>query len=212
MGPADVLWLNMDRPTDLMVIVSVVLLGSSPDWDRVLDVVRSRIVEPYPVFTQRATRGGRPFARHRWEDDPDFDLERHVHRATLPGPGGDDAEPDAQPDAQPDAPPDAALQAYIEEHLSRPFDRRRPLWEVHLVDGHGGGAALVFRIHHAIADGIALTRVLLGLTEAADGRPGDLVGPRSSTDLGPAGLVGSAMAPGAGAVRSAARLAGTATH
>src|SRR3954463_2370336 len=199
MGPADVLWLNMDRPTNLMVIVSVVLLGSSPDWDRVLDVVRSRIVEPYPVFTQRATRGGRPFARHRWEDDPDFDLERHVHRATLPGPGGDDAQPDA------------ALQAYIEEHLSRPFDRRRPLWEVHLVDGHGGGAALVFRIHHAIADGIALTRVLLGLTEDADGRPGDLVGPAASTGLGPATLVGSAMAPGPGAVRSAVRLARTAT-
>ena len=78
---------------------------------------------------------------------------------------------------------DAELQAYIEEHLPHPFDRSRPLWEVHLVDGHGSGAALVFRIHHALADGIALTRVLLGLTEDAAGVPGDLVGPPATTDL-----------------------------
>jgi hypothetical protein len=82
MGPADVLWLNMDRPTNLMVIVSVVLLESVPDWDRVLDVVRERIIDPYPVFSQRA-RLPRGLTGHRWEDDPDFDLERHVHRATL---------------------------------------------------------------------------------------------------------------------------------
>ena len=169
MGSADVLWLNMDRPTNLMVIVSVVLLESRPDWDRVLDVVRERIIEPYPVFSQRASRP-QGLSGHRWEDDPDFDLARHVTRVTLSG-EGTAAEADAE------------LQAYVEEHLPRPFDRSRPLWEVHLVDGHGAGAALVFRIHHALADGIALTRVLLGLTEDAEGRPGDLVGPPATTDL-----------------------------
>ena len=164
MGSADVLWLNMDRPTNLMVIVSVVLLESVPDWDRVLDLMRTRILEPYPVFSQRPVRPRRTLGRYHWEDDPDFDLARHVRRATLSG-KGTAAEADAE------------LQAYIEEHLPHPFDRSRPLWEVHLVDGHGPGAALVFRIHHALADGIALTRVLLGLTEDAAGVPGDLVGP-----------------------------------
>src|SRR5829696_6444185 len=108
MGSADVLWLNMDRPNNLMVIVSVVLLESVPDWDRVLEVLRARIVEPYPVFSQRATRPRRAFGQHRWEDDPRFDLERHVHRATLSGAG-------AAGDA------DALLQAYIEDHLPRQF-------------------------------------------------------------------------------------------
>ncbi|GAA2021693.1 wax ester/triacylglycerol synthase family O-acyltransferase [Terrabacter terrae] len=193
MGPADVLWLTMDRPTNLMVIVSVVLLESVPDWDRVLEVMRARLVEPYPVFSQRAVRSRGPFARHRWEDVPDFDLERHVHRTTLPS-GASDTE----------------LQAYIEDHLAEPFDRSRPMWEVHLVDGHGEGAALVFRIHHALADGIALTRVLLGLTEDADGRPGDLVGPRTDTGLAPAALAAQAGGPGGpGAVASALRLART---
>lgn len=158
MRSADILWLTMDRPTNLMVIVSVVLLERVPDWDRVLDVIRDRIIEPYPVFSQRAVRSRGPLARHRWQDDPDFDLERHVHRATLPA-GATDSD----------------LQEYIEDHLTEALDTSRPLWEVHFVDGPGDGAALIFRIHHALADGIALTRVLLGLTEDADGRPGDLL-------------------------------------
>jgi diacylglycerol O-acyltransferase len=162
----DSLWLNMDRPTNLMVITSVVLLESVPDWERVLAVVRSRIVEHYPVFSQRPVPRPGPLGRHEWADDPHFDLERHVQRVTLDGDGTD-----------------ADLQAYIEGHLARPFDVTRPLWEVHLVSGHGSGAALVFRIHHALADGMALTRVLLGLTEDAAGRPGDLTDAGVSVEL-----------------------------
>lgn len=185
MGSADELWLTMDRPTNLMVVVSVVLLGSVPDWERVLDVLRTRIIEPYPVFSQRPGRSARGLGRYRWEDDPDFDLARHVRRATLSGTGSP-------------AEADAELQAYIEEQLPRPFDATRPLWEVHLVDGHGSGAALVFRTHHALADGIALTRVLLGLTEDADGRPGDLVGPSAVAELSalPESLTGPSRASG----------------
>jgi WS/DGAT/MGAT family acyltransferase len=51
-----------------------------------------------------------------------------------------------------------------------PLDRSRALWEFHLVDGYDGGSAIVARMHHAIADGIALARVLFSLT---DSRPGD---------------------------------------
>ncbi|GGM97769.1 hypothetical protein GCM10009721_25890 [Terrabacter tumescens] len=170
MGSADILWLTMDRPTNLMVIVSVVMLESVPDWDRVLELLRTRIIEPYPVFSQRPRRPRHGVGGYRWEDAPDFDLEHHLRRVTLSR-KGTAAEADAE------------LQAYIEDQLPRPFHHTQPLWEAHLVDGHGSGAALVFRIHHALADGIALTRVLLGLTEDADGVPGDLVGPPATMDL-----------------------------
>ncbi|MFM6850469.1 MAG: WS/DGAT domain-containing protein [Terrabacter sp.] len=191
MGSADVLWLTMDRPDNLMVVVSVVLLESVPDWDRVRHLLRTRIVEPYPVFSQRPRRPGRVLGRYRWEDDPDFGLERHLIRATLSGEGGSTEA-------------DAELQAYIERQLPRPFDPTRPLWEAHLVDGHGTGAALVFRSHHALADGIALTRVLLGLTEDAGGVHGDLVGPAAAGELAtlPLGVPASS-----GAVSSGLRLA-----
>ena len=150
--PVDTIWLNMDRPNNLMVIESLILLESSPDWARVVRLLRSRLLDRYPVFHQlprsRRTLLGRP----HWADDPDFSLERHIHRATLRAPGDD-----------------AALQRYIEGFLHVPFDRDRPLWEMHFIDGVGSGAALYCRFHHALADGVALTQVLLSLTdETAD--------------------------------------------
>ncbi|MGZ5385307.1 MAG: WS/DGAT domain-containing protein, partial [Acidimicrobiia bacterium] len=75
-------------------------------------------------------------------------LERHVHRATLPEPGDD-----------------VVLQDYVNSHISTPLQRDRPLWEIHLIDGYAKGAAVYSRLHHALADGIALTRVMLSLTD-----------------------------------------------
>ena len=149
----DTLWLNMDRSNNLMVIESLMTLAGPVDWDRFLDVVHRRVLDVYPVFTQRAVTSGLPLLAPHWEDDPDFTLARHVHRVTLPAPGDD-----------------LALQRYVDEHLTLPLPRDRPLWELHLVDGFGDGAAVYSRLHHAMADGIALTQVLLSLTDGtADG-------------------------------------------
>jgi diacylglycerol O-acyltransferase / wax synthase len=59
-----------------------------------------------------------------------------------------------------------------------PLDRSKPLWDMYLIEGYGEGTAIVSRMHHCIADGIALTRVLLSLTDeqpdagvATDERP-----------------------------------------
>ena len=51
--------------------------------------------------------------------------------------------------------------------MSMPLDRSRPLWHSYLVDGFGSGAAVINRMHHCIADGIALARVMLSLTDSA---------------------------------------------
>jgi WS/DGAT/MGAT family acyltransferase len=50
--------------------------------------------------------------------------------------------------------------------VSTPLDPARPLWQFHLVDKYLGGSALVMRIHHCYADGIALTQVLLSMADA----------------------------------------------
>ena len=148
-GPVDTIWLNMDRPENLMVIESLIMLERTPDWDAVRAVVQARLVDPYPVFRERPLPPSRPWGLPRWEPDPDFDLERHIHRHRLRTPGDD-----------------AALQRYIDRHLHRPLDRRHPLWEAHFVEGYQGGAAIFLRMHHSLADGIALTRVLLSMTDA----------------------------------------------
>lgn len=151
--PVDTIWLNMDRPDNLMVIESLMMLEDPMDWPRFLAVLQRRVIDRYPVFRQRPVQSRIPFALPHWEDDPDFSLDRHVHRATLAAPGDD-----------------AALQDYVNTFLSTPLERNRPLWEMHLIDGYAGGSAVYSRLHHALADGIALSRVLLSLSDPeADG-------------------------------------------
>ncbi len=149
-GPVDTIWLNMDRPENLMVIESLILLERTPDWDAVREVMRARLVDPYPVFRERPLPASRPWGLPRWEPDADFELEHHIRQHTLRSPGDD-----------------ATLQRYIDRHLHRPLDRRHALWEAHFIEGYRGGAAVFFRMHHSLADGIALTRVLLSMTDAA---------------------------------------------
>lgn len=148
-GPVDTIWLNMDRPNNLMIIDSFMWFDEPLDWDRVTRVLRTRLVGRFPVFSQRPVDPPIPLGLPHWEDDPDFDIDRHLLRARLPEPGDD-----------------AALQDYLEEQIARPFDRDHPLWEYHFIDGYGSGCAIMTRFHHALADGAALTEVLLSMTDA----------------------------------------------
>ncbi len=87
-----------------------------------------------------------------WVEQAGFDLDWHVRAATLPGRPGK-------------ADPQRALQRFVGELASSPLDPTRPLWQFHLVEDYEGGSALVARIHHCYADGIALVQVLLSLTD-----------------------------------------------
>lgn len=148
MSHADAAWLHMDQPTNLMVITAVIWFDERPDWERVRETVRRRLVERFPRFRQRVVEGRTPLSGPHWEDDTDFDLDLHLHRVALPAPGDREA-----------------LQAFVADLMASPLDPSKPLWHVQLVDGYGDGAAVVFRIHHCIADGIALARVMLSLTD-----------------------------------------------
>lgn len=190
-GPVDTIWLNMDRPNNLMVITSLVFLESVPDWDEVRRIAQERFIDRYPVFSQRPVTSAIPVGLPSWEYDPDFSLDRHLIQETLEAPGDD-----------------AALQAHVERYLPHAFDRNHPLWEIHLIEGYGSGAVAFFRIHHALADGIALTRVLLSLTD--DGASVDDEQPsedmRASTTSGPVSLVSSGVSFARGTVEQAARM------
>ncbi len=177
LSPVDSIWLTMDRPTNPMVIESLMMLEGPVDWDQFLDVLSGRVVNRYPVFRQRLVPSRLPLVAQQWEDDPDFSLFRHIHRAVLPPPGDD-----------------AALQEYLNGGISRQLPRDRPLWEVHLIDGYGVGSAVFCRFHHSLADGVALTRVLLSLTDdSPEGRNAD-AGPDETPEQDLSlGLVGQAM-------------------
>jgi diacylglycerol O-acyltransferase len=149
MSNADAAWLQMDRPQNLMVINGVLTFDEQVDWARLREVLRDRLVAPFPRFRQRVCDPRLGLGSPQWEDDAAFDLDLHLHRIALPAPGDR-----------------AALQAFVGDRMAVPLDRARPLWEFYFVDGYGPGCAVVARMHHAIADGIALARVLFSLTDA----------------------------------------------
>src|SRR6266545_385973 len=83
---ADAAWLHMDRPTNLMVINSVLWFDEPLDWAATQAVFCARVVERFPRFRQRASEG-RPGAAPAWEDDANFDPQLHFHRLGVPAPG-----------------------------------------------------------------------------------------------------------------------------
>ena len=186
MNNADAAWLHMDRPTNLMVVNALLWFEEPVDADRVKEILRTRLVEPFPRFRQLVIEPRLGVGVPSWEDDPNFDLDLHVHHLALPAPGDK-----------------RALEALVSDLISSPLDRGKALWDWYLVDGFGGGMAMVVRIHHCIADGIALSRVLLSLTDThAD------AGIAPARDGAGRGRLGSIAAP----VKAGARLAQAGIH
>ncbi len=148
MSNADAAWLHMDRPVNLMVINAVMWTEDPVRVERVKDICRRRLVEPFPRFRQRVVESRLPGGVPHWEACDDFDIDAHVHHIALPAPGDR-----------------AALQELASDLITAPLDRSKPLWQFYVIDGYEGGSAILTRIHHCVADGIALARVLLSLTD-----------------------------------------------
>jgi WS/DGAT/MGAT family acyltransferase len=139
----DTAWLRMEQPTNLMMIVGVMMLERAPSLEQVRRAVKARFLA-YRRFGCRAVQD--PTGAW-WEEDSDFDIEFHVQSTTLPGKAGK-----------------AELEDFVSDLASTPLDVARPLWQFHLVENVDAGAAIVSRIHHCYADGIALVEVMLSLT------------------------------------------------
>jgi diacylglycerol O-acyltransferase len=185
---ADAAWLHMDRPTNLMIINSVWLFDEPVDWELARETAERRLVAPYPRFRQRVVENRVPLRPPRWVDDPDFALEHHMHHLALPAPGDQ-----------------AALQELVGDLMTMPLDHNRPLWHMYLIDGFGDGAAMITRMHHCIADGIALSRVMLSLTDA-EPHAGVEPGKRSPAPASRSGRLAGIARPVSEIVTGAARV------
>ena len=141
-----VMWRAERHPSLSSTIMAVELLDSVPDWNRLRDAhewgsrlvrrFRERVVDPFPHL-QPPT----------WEEDPDFDLDRHLRRESI-GPG---------------AGLDQVLEV-AEAVALAPIDRERPLWEAVLVDGlEGDRSAYILKSHHSLSDGIAGIQLFGGI-------------------------------------------------
>ncbi|MBP6654853.1 MAG: wax ester/triacylglycerol synthase family O-acyltransferase [Propionivibrio sp.] len=150
MASIDTAWLRMDRPANLMQIIGVMVFDGRLDPERFKRTIAKRLLR-YHRFRQIAELDS---DGAWWVDDDDFDLDSHVRRTVLPAPGGK-----------------RELQKFVAEMASEPLNPARPRWEYQLVETADGDSAVVVRVHHAIADGIALIGVLHSLTDDAPDAP-----------------------------------------
>ncbi len=145
LSSADVAWLRMDRPTNLMMITGVMTFDDLMTPGELRAVIAHRLL----IFDRFKQRVADRYATPHWQDDPHFDLDRHLLRVALPAPGGQQE-----------------LQRLVSDLMNTPFDFERPLWQMHLVENYGGtGCALIARFHHCIADGIALIHVMMSMAD-----------------------------------------------
>lgn len=152
-APVDAAWLHMDRKVNRMIITGVMTFDEPIDFERLQRVIECRFL-CYDRFRQKVSEPLLKLGTPRWEFDRDFDIRHHLRRVALPKPGDH-----------------AMLQDLVSELMSTPLDYSRPLWQTHLVENYGKGCAVITRLHHAIADGIALVQVLLAMADAGPDAP-----------------------------------------
>jgi diacylglycerol O-acyltransferase / wax synthase len=171
----DAAWWRMEDPTNLMMITGVLTFEHRLDFEQVRDALKRKLVDPYDRFRMKVVSTGLPLIGGlQWVEDEEFSMEHHFQRISLEAPG--------------DMP---QLQDLVSEMMSTPLDYRRPLWQFHYVDNYLHGSAVITRLHHCIADGMALVQVLLGLDDVPhEEKP--VTSRRAESDE-PGGLFGAVM-------------------
>ena len=153
LSPVDAAWFHMDTPTNMAMITGVMMFGERLDIWRLKEVVEHRLLQ-HERFRQRVRQSLLGLRRPSWEIDPHFDLNAHIRHIALPEPGDV-----------------STLQSLVGDLMGTPLDPTKPLWQLHVVDNFNGGSALVCRLHHCIADGLALVQVLLATADLEPDAP-----------------------------------------
>jgi len=150
MSKVDTAWLRMDNDANLMMIVGVWQLAPGVKHAAVCERIEGSLLK-YDRFKQRVMEDA---AGATWVMDRNFDLANHVVAEKLPK----------------SANQEQALQDRVAALATQRLDPKRPLWQIHLIEDYTGpdgvkGSAMIVRIHHCIADGIALISVTMSLVD-----------------------------------------------
>ena len=144
---ADAAFLYLERKEIPLHIAGVLIFDGAIPFEEFVARIDSRL-HLIPRYRQIAVLPPYNVGYPTWEFDPGFDIRRHMFQTHLDPPGGE-----------------AELQALAGRILSPLMDRGKPLWDIHVVDGlKDGRGALIVRVHHSLADGVAgaaLLQVLL---------------------------------------------------
>ncbi len=132
-------FLHLERDSAHMHVAGcMVFKGTAPEYEELVEEIGARL-HLVPRYRQRLAfvplNQGRPV----WVDDPHFNITYHVRHTALPRPGGSEE-----------------LKRLAGRVFSQALDRRRPLWELWLVEGlEDDRFAVLSKTHHALVDGIS---------------------------------------------------------
>lgn len=139
---------DSDGQVSLAIGDLAILEGPIPDYDALISTLSARM-GVCPRFAQRLRLHSFDLGAPEWADDDDFDITHHVRRISLPAPGED-----------------RELFDMIAEVMSWRLDRSRPLWEIWVIEGLSDNRwAMLVKVHHCIADGVATAHILAGLSD-----------------------------------------------
>jgi WS/DGAT/MGAT family acyltransferase len=151
----DASFLYVERPNQAMHGVGVGVYAGRLDLDEIMRVMEQRL-HLLPRYRQKLVFPPYGIAHPTWEDDPDFDLRRHIEEVSLTAPGDDRALSDA-----------------VAVELARLLPRDRPLWRMVVVQGSAdGNTAILSMVHHAMIDGVSGVDLMLVMHDlTADAPP-----------------------------------------
>ena len=158
MSTVDTAWLRMDSDGNLMMIVGVSMFSKPVSVAALKHALASRFLV-YSRFRSRVVSD----LSGAWWQEQEVDLDDHViHTALAASKGNASNKP--------------ALQALVGQLSQQPLDPEKPLWQMHLVDNCRGEdgklrQALIIRIHHCIADGVALVGVFMSMFDKSANEP-----------------------------------------
>ena len=153
MSKVDTAWLRMDSASNLMMIVGVWILKPGVSYGALCERVEGTLLK-FRRFKQRVVEDT---AGATWVDDKSFDISQHIVIEKLPHVAKGQEQ--------------NALQDRVAELAMKPLDPKRPLWQLHLIEDYDGGCVLIVRIHHCIADGIALIAVSMSMVDGGPHPP-----------------------------------------
>jgi diacylglycerol O-acyltransferase / wax synthase len=188
----DASFLYLETSSQPMHVCSIVELDTSTmpggyTFDRLRDALSLRI-KAMPEFREKLANSPLNLDHPVWVDDDNFDVDRHLHRIGLPPPGGR-----------------AELSEICGHIASLPLDRRRPLWEMWVIEGvagtdhRDGRIGVMTKVHHASVDGVTGANLMSQLcTTEADApapEPAEGVGGASGWQITAGGLFRFATRP-----------------
>lgn len=149
LSPLDASFLHVEDDVSHMHIAAIgIFEGPPPKYSDVVNMVRGKL-PLVPRYRQVVRFVPLDMGRPVWVDDQHFNIDYHLRHTALPAPGGE-----------------AELRALVGRVMAQQLDRAKPLWEIWMVEGLGGGRwALLSKTHHALVDGVSGTDLLAVLMD-----------------------------------------------